>query len=508
MGFWKFEHTRNPGLTEGRDEIARTLDEIRRVRSDAEFTTLIRALNIVACAFRLLTIHELSEALVTDVSIPFGSRKWEDDIAHSQGSQNLQSLCVGLLDVRDNGVVRFSSDTIKHFVCSGNLAAWKLLSRGDGHESLAMASIRHLEYLDSGTILEPEQSSQRYTTPMRHKCALLDYVVTFWHRHSCIADAYSRYVPAILHKTFVRAITARQEHQPTLKEEIDTGLWLCTFYGFRILCRTYLEMGADPNSRAAWHASPLHTAAKVAGADLVRLLLDRGGDLALRNEGGLTPLQIALYNGNFEAANVFVERGPGVNACEPSTTISLAYASPQLPLDCLHAHRNTTESGLGRSGTEAAGFHVEALAHTTELKRSGRHSVLLIRHRVGRHQRASVAAPRMARTRRNRFIAKLRAKGLAAPVHSYKTLQAVGPDLSGSWWLLISDDTSASYNFDKFSLPSKRRGVLHEHLRGVLLQQKSSGDDIGSRMDCKLGMTIVLWSRLLWLRLFWLQMWR
>jgi Ankyrin repeats (many copies) len=497
MGF------RNSDLTDGGHEITHTLDEIRRVRSDAEFATLIRALNIVACAFRLLTIHELSEALTTDISIPFGSQKWEDDIAHSQGSQDLKSLCIGLLDVRDSGVVGFSSDTVKHFVCSGNLATF---SGGDGHENLAMASLRHLQYLDSGTILEPEQSTQRYTTPMRHTCAFLDYAVTFWHRHSRIADAYSRYVPAILHKTFVRAITAHQEYQPTLKEEIDTGLWLCIFYGFRILCRTYLEMGADPNSRAAWHASPLHTAAKFAEADLVRLLLDRGGDLALRNEEGLTPLQIALGNGNFDAANVFIERRLGVNACQPSTAISTPCARPQLQLDGLHGHRNTTKSKLSRSRTEAASCHVEALAHTMELKGPKRHSVLLIRLSVGRHHGTSMVALRMARTRRNKLIAKLRTKGLVASVHSCNTLQTVGPNLSGSRWLLILDDTSAPYNSDKFSLPGERRRVLQERLRGVLLQQRSSEDDVESHGDRKLGMMVLRWSRLFWLRLFWLKL--
>jgi hypothetical protein len=507
MGFRRFEDARNSGLTDGGDEVAHTLDEIRCVRSDAEFTTLIRALNIVACAFRLLTIHELSEALTTDVSIPFGSQKWEDDIAHSQGSQDLKDLCVGLLDVRDNGVVSFSSDTIKHFVCSGNLAASKLLSGGDGHENLAIASVRHLQYLDSGSILEPEQSTQRYTTPMRHRCAFLDYAITFWHRHSRIADAYSRYVPAILHKTFVRAITAHQECQPTLKEEIDMGLWLCIFYGFRILCRTYLEMGADPNSRAAWRASPLHTAAKVAEADLVRLLLDRGGDLALRNEEGMTPLQIALDNGNFGAANVLIEYRPGVNVCEPSTAISPTCARPQLQLDYLHGHRNTTKFKLSRSPTEAAGCRVEALAHTMELKRSKKHSVLSVRLRVGRHHGASTVALPMALTRRNKLIVKLRTGGLVASVHSYQNPQTVGLDLSGSWWLLILDDTSASYNIGKFSLPGERRRVLQERLRGALLQQRPSGDDVGSHTNRGLDMIAVRWSRLLWLRLFWLQ-WR
>src|SRR2546423_8089652 len=360
--------TRKSDPTVRRDGIAHALDEIRRLRGDAEFTTLVRALNIVDCAFRPLTIHELIEALATDVTIPSGSQKWEGDIIHFPSSQDLKGLCVGFLDVRDNGGVSFSSDAIKHFVRSGNLAAWKVQSGGDGHEILAIASILHLQYLDLGMILEPEQSTQRYTTPMRHKCALLGYVINFWHRHSRIADAYSRYVPAILHKTFVRAITGKGGHQPTLKEQIDTGLWLCTFHGFRILCRTYLEMGADPNSRAAWHASPIHTAAKFAGADIVRLLLDRGGDLALHDEEGLTPLQIALNNGNFDAVKALIDPGPGAKSCEPSADLSPACTPPRLHYKSSRGSPNITKSRLSYSRTQAAAFHVEAPFHVMDLR--------------------------------------------------------------------------------------------------------------------------------------------
>jgi hypothetical protein len=486
MGFQKFEATRKSDPPVRRAEIAHALDKIRRFTSDEEFTTLVRALNIVDCAFRPLTIHELIEALTTDVSIPFGSQKWEDDITRSQSSEEFKSLCVGFLDVRDSGVVSFSSDAIKRFVHSGSLGAWKLLSGGDGHENLAMASIRHLQYLDPSMILEPEKATQRCSTPMRHKCALLDYVLAFWHRHSRIADAYSRHVPAILHKTFVRAITGDGEYQPTLKEEIDTGLWLCTFYQFRILGRTYLEMGADPNSRAVWHASPVHTAAKVAGADIVRLLLDRGADLALRDEEGLTPLQIALNNGNLDAANVFLERGPGFSACEPSADKSPACARPHLQLNCSHGHPNITKSQLSRSRTEAAGCNVENLFQTMGLRGVNA-------SRMDRHHGASMATRRMVRERRNDFTVKMRAKGLVAPVHSYRKLEAVVSDLSSSWELLIFDDNSPFYDFYTFSLPGKRRRFLRARLKGPFLQQRSYKDDIGSYVDHKLGMTVRRW---------------
>jgi hypothetical protein len=498
MGFQNFEVTRKSDPAVQRDRIAHTLDEIRRVRSDGEFATLVRALNIVACAFRPLTIHELIEALATDVLIPSSLQKWEDDIKHPQSSQNLKWLCVGFLDVRDSGVVSFSSDAIKHFVSSGNLAAWKLLSGGDGHENLAIACIRHLQYLDPGTILEPEQSTQRYTTPMRHKCALLDYVINFWHRHSRIADAYSRYVPAILHETFVRTITGDGEHQPTLKERIDTGLWLSTFHGFRVLCKTYLEMGADPNSRAAWHASPIHTAAKVAKADIARLLLDRGGDLALRDEEGLTPLQIALDNGNFDAANVLIEAGLGAKACEPSANLSPACTRPQLKPDGLHEHPNVTEYQLSCSRTEVAACHFEAPFRIMDPRGPKAYGVSLIELGVDCHRRACISALRGAHGRRNELMIRLRTKGLATRVNPYRRLEAVVSNLSGSWCFLILQENCASYNFDKFSLPRRRRRVLHGRMKEPILQLKSSRDDIRNHVDHKLGMIMMRWSRLFW----------
>jgi hypothetical protein len=439
MGFQVFEVSRKSDPAVRQDGIAHMLNEIRCVRTDGEFTTLVRALNIVACAFRPLTIHELTEALATDVSMPSGSQKWEDDITHQRSSQDLRGLCVGFLDIPDSGVVSFSSDAIEHFVRSGNLATWKLLSGGDGHENLAIASIRHLQYLDPGTILEPEQSTQRYTTPMRHKCALLDYVINFWHRHSRIADAYSRYVPAILHNTFVRVITSDGKHQPTLRDQVETGLWWSTFHGFRVLCRTYLEMGANPNSRAAWHASPIHTAAKVAEADIVRLLLDRGGDPALLDEEGLTALQIALDNKNFAAASVLIEPGLGAKACEPSADLSPARTRPQLKLDGLYGYSNVTESQLSCSRTEAAVRHVEAPFRITDLRGFKAYSASLVGLRVDRLHAASMATVPVARGRRNEPMVRLRTKGLVAPVHSYRRLEAVVSDLSGSWWLLILD---------------------------------------------------------------------
>jgi hypothetical protein len=164
----------------------------------------------------------------------------------------------------------------------------------------------------------------------------------------------------------------------------------------------------------------------------------------------------------------------------------------------LHGHPNVAKSQLRCSRTEAAGCHVKAPFRTMDMRGFKAYSVLLIKLRVGRHHGASIAALRVARGRRNELMVRLSPKGQVAPVHSYRRLEAVVSNLSGSWWQLSLDETCASYNFDKFSLPRKRRRVLRGRSRGPILQQKSPRDHIRRHVDHKLGMTLVRRSRLFW----------
>lgn len=303
-------------------ESACSFDSMRIDRSDLEVKILARALNIVACAFRPLDAEELIEALKTQTPPLSGPQDRGGDASWLRTSEDLRTLCVGFLEIQDSGVVQFSNDNLKKSVLSHDFATQNLPCGSDGHELLAMVCIQHLQCLPSRAMLGPWIPATHWQTEAKHKCAMGSYTATFWHDHSRIALVYSREIPAMLHRAFLSALSGRDRPELTSKEKTNTALWLSTVNNFKLLCRTYLEMGADPNSCTDWHEAPIHTAARSSTGQIVRLLIERGANLDLRNGEGLTPLHVACRSGNLEAAQVFIEAGVDVNAQTSAETNS------------------------------------------------------------------------------------------------------------------------------------------------------------------------------------------
>jgi len=74
-----------------------------------------------------------------------------------------------------------------------------------------------------------------------------------------------------------------------------------------------LAWGANPNSRTFWYLeSPLHEAARGGYPEIVKLLLEKGAQVNIRNEGGATPLHYAARNGNIEVMEILLENGADV----------------------------------------------------------------------------------------------------------------------------------------------------------------------------------------------------
>jgi ankyrin repeat protein len=311
-------------------EQACSLDAMHIDRSDTEVKILVRALNIVACAFRPLDAGELIEALTTQIPPLVECQDWQGDASWLRTSEDLKTLCFGFLEIGDSGVVQFSDRNLKNSVLSHEFAKLNLPCGSDGHELLAMVCIQHLQCLPPGKLLRPWIVATHWQTEVKHECALRSYTSTFWHEHSRIALVYSGEIPAMLHRAFMSAISSEEDHELTSSEKTNTGLWLSTVNNFNLLCRTYLEMGADPNSCSNWHEAPIHAAARSATGDVIRLLIERGADLDLRNEEGLAPLHIACRSGNLEAAQTFIELGADLNAETSAET--MPYKGARTPL--------------------------------------------------------------------------------------------------------------------------------------------------------------------------------
>nr|WMY99266.1 transient receptor potential A [Bemisia tabaci] len=132
-----------------------------------------------------------------------------------------------------------------------------------------------------------------------------------------------------------------------------------------------LEWGASVRERVAG-LTALHVAAKHAGADSVRLLLDHGADLNARSSTGKTPLALAIFVGNVEAAKCLLARGPDLEGLLHEAAVT--YAAP----------RNTVEivRALVEAGADVNASHWTGRAPIAEASRLCRVEVVeeLMRH--------------------------------------------------------------------------------------------------------------------------------
>jgi len=92
--------------------------------------------------------------------------------------------------------------------------------------------------------------------------------------------------------------------------------------------RALLETGGDPNEKETEeHWPPLLEAAYADHVEAARLLLDAGADLYGPNEGGETPLVMAVQNGSLGVFRLLVERGYRMDAVRDDAAWMLTQAA-------------------------------------------------------------------------------------------------------------------------------------------------------------------------------------
>ncbi|HOJ00912.1 MAG TPA: ankyrin repeat domain-containing protein [Anaerolineaceae bacterium] len=102
--------------------------------------------------------------------------------------------------------------------------------------------------------------------------------------------------------------------------------------------RRHLEAGVDPNQPIPGEdGCPLHFAAN-SRADIIRLLIDHGADVNVRDGNGKTPLHCAAVTANLENMRALLENGADVNAADNDDNTPLMLARRGTPAAAFFAN--------------------------------------------------------------------------------------------------------------------------------------------------------------------------
>lgn len=92
--------------------------------------------------------------------------------------------------------------------------------------------------------------------------------------------------------------------------------------------RKQLAWGVSPNTRTFWYLdTPLIVAAAYGRTEVVRLLLDKGADVNMGNEGSETPLHYAARHGHTTVMNILLEHGADVSQAGTGCGTPLQWAA-------------------------------------------------------------------------------------------------------------------------------------------------------------------------------------
>ena len=164
--------------------------------------------------------------------------------------------------------------------------------------------------------------------------------------------------------------------------------------------RRLLQRGANPNAKAPWGGTPLHTAAMHGNTEIVKVLLDHGASVTIRNDAGQTSLHVGaphpkvvelllthaanpgardnggstpLHSATQDSAKLLIEKGADVNAVDDQgytplhTSILIRDYVAHATVKVLLAHRAEVNVRDQRGKTPLAYAKSKSLTSVVEL---------------------------------------------------------------------------------------------------------------------------------------------
>ena len=114
---------------------------------------------------------------------------------------------------------------------------------------------------------------------------------------------------------------------PNVYYDCCVPLVTATFWGYKNIVKILLDHGADVNikDRSGW--SPLPQAIARKHFDIAKILIERGADINIQDQDNNTPLILATMEGNIKIVNLLLKKGANTDIKNTQMNTALHYAS-------------------------------------------------------------------------------------------------------------------------------------------------------------------------------------
>ena len=264
----------------------------------------------ITCAKRPLTTSELQHALAVEVGEP---QLDEDNIPQDE---DIVSVCAGLVTIdEESSIIRLVHYTTQEYF-DRTWQKWFPNAQAD----IAIICVTYLSFdeFESGICQNDEEFEEQLQSNQ-----LYDYASHNWGHHAREASILIPEVISFLERkpqveASSQGLLAAKRWRDGVKYSCQfpkqiTGLHLATYFGIKPAVKLLLEKGADVAAADGSGWTPLHGASNNGHVEVFQQLLEKGADVNSKDSDGQTPLHWASDNGHVEVVRLLLDNSVDIS---------------------------------------------------------------------------------------------------------------------------------------------------------------------------------------------------